>query len=108
MRLTDLIVGTIEEALALAAVSECDLVVSDLGLPDGSGLELMRTLRDRHGWRGIALSGYGTDEDLHAARAVGFIAHLVKPVDMDELRRTVRVATELDPRLKAEIPRATG
>ncbi|GEP44663.1 ATP-binding protein [Brevifollis gellanilyticus] len=86
--------GNVADALALAAEHECDLVVSDLGLPDGSGLDLMRALRERHGWRGIALSGYGTDDDVRQAREAGFAAHLLKPVDMDDLRRAIREVRE--------------
>jgi len=61
-------------------------VISDLGLPDGSGLDLMKALRDTQDMKGIALSGFGTDEDVAAAAAAGFAAHLTKPVDWDRLR----------------------
>ena len=59
-----------------------DLVVSDLGLPDGSGLDVARRGRALPGRqpRMIALSGYGTDADRRASEAAGFDAHLVKPV----------------------------
>ena len=63
-----------------------DLVISDLGLPDGSGLDLMRELSGRHGVRGIALSGYGTDRDIRASHEAGFALHLTKPVDLERLR----------------------
>ncbi len=66
-----------------------DLVISDLGLPDGSGLDLMRELSDRHGLRGIALSGYGMDEDIRRSRDAGFIAHLTKPVSLQTLQDTI-------------------
>jgi CheY-like chemotaxis protein len=59
-----------------------DLLLSDLGLPDGSGLELMRTLRARGRMLpGIALSGYGQEKDIEQSRAAGFAEHLVKPVE---------------------------
>ncbi|MES2598314.1 MAG: ATP-binding protein [Verrucomicrobiota bacterium] len=86
--------GSVAEALVLASEHDCDLVVSDLGLPDGSGLDLMRTLRERRGWRGIALSGYGTDDDVRQAREAGFAAHLLKPVEMDDLRRAIHEVRE--------------
>ncbi|MFP5286641.1 MAG: ATP-binding protein, partial [Thermoanaerobaculia bacterium] len=57
-----------------------DLVVSDLGLPDGSGIDLMRELSARYGLRGIALSGYGMDEDVRRSLEAGFTLHLTKPV----------------------------
>lgn len=78
--------GTVAEARTLAVNKRFDLLISDLGLPDGSGLELMKTLRDTQGMKGIALSGFGTDEDVAASAAAGFAAHLTKPVDWDRLR----------------------
>ncbi len=81
--------GSLAEARAAAAGDRFDLVISDLGLPDGTGLELMSDLRAAHGLRGIALSGYGTDEDLRRSQDAGFVAHLVKPVDINELRRVL-------------------
>ena len=78
--------GKIADARALAASRRFDLLISDLGLPDGSGLDLMKVLRDAQGLKGIALSGFGTDEDVAASAAAGFAAHLTKPVDWDRLR----------------------
>ena len=60
-------------------------VVSDIGLPDGTGFQLMARLRDQYGLRGIALSGYGMEHDLAQGRAAGFLAHLIKPVDIRTL-----------------------
>ncbi len=75
------------EALHLAAtVPGVNLVISDIGLPDQSGFDLMRELKTRHRLPGIALSGYGMEADLKNARAAGFAAHLVKPVSLDQLR----------------------
>jgi CheY-like chemotaxis protein len=82
--------GSVEEARAAAAREPFDLVISDLGLPDGTGVELMRHLRDAHGLRGIALSGYGTEEDLLQSGEAGFVEHLVKPIDFNDLRRALR------------------
>jgi PAS domain S-box-containing protein len=80
---------SVADARAAADNGRFDAVISDLGLPDGTGFELMKFLRDTHGLRGIALSGYGTDEDLRRSQDAGFVAHLVKPVDMVELRRAL-------------------
>ncbi len=83
--------ATVAEAREIAAADHFDVVISDLGLPDGTGLELMRDLRAIHEHlRGIALSGYGMDEDLRRSREAGFTAHLVKPIDVNELRGTLR------------------
>lgn len=85
--------GTIAEARTLAAGRRFDLVISDLGLPDGSGLELMQALRDKHDLTGIALSGFGTDADVAASLAAGFASHLTKPVEWDRLRRELERLT---------------
>jgi signal transduction histidine kinase/CheY-like chemotaxis protein len=84
--------GTSAEAGALAGERRFDLVISDIGLPDGSGLDLMRSLRETHGLSGIALSGFGMDEDLIASKAAGFVAHLTKPVDFERLRAAITQA----------------
>lgn len=76
-------------ALVAAELHPFDCVISDLGLPDGSGIVLMRKLRAAHGLRGIALTGYGMEEDLAAAREAGFIAHLVKPASIADIRRAI-------------------
>jgi PAS domain S-box-containing protein len=81
--------GTVAAALALAASRRFDLLVSDLGLPDGSGLELMKTLHATQGLTGIALSGFGSDDDVAASLAAGFAAHLTKPVDWERLRSEI-------------------
>lgn len=82
-------VMTVADAQAAAAGHEFDAVVSDLGLPDGSGTDLMAWLRDTYKLRGIALSGYGMEEDIRRSLASGFIAHLVKPISVLELRRAL-------------------
>jgi PAS domain S-box-containing protein len=81
--------GTIAEALTLARARRFDLLISDLGLPDGSGLDLIKALREAQGLKGIALSGFGTDEDVAASAAAGFAAHLTKPVDWERLRAEI-------------------
>jgi len=80
---------TVASALKAATLQSFDLVISDLGLPDGTGLELMEKLRSSHGLRGIALSGYGTETDIANSHAAGFVAHLVKPVSLAEIRRAL-------------------
>jgi signal transduction histidine kinase len=77
--------STIKEALNAAGEKHFDLVISDLGLPDGLGYELMRSLRAENQLRGIALSGYGMSEDIQLSQEAGFAEHLVKPVDLKKL-----------------------
>jgi PAS domain S-box-containing protein len=73
--------ATGEAALALASSEAFDLVISDLGLPDFSGTELMTILQERYSLRGVALSGYGMEEDIRRSKSAGFAYHLTKPVD---------------------------
>lgn len=77
--------SSIATALQLAATERFDVVLSDLGLPDGTGWELMHQLRDRHAMKGIALSGYGMEEDQRRSREAGFCDHVIKPVDPTRL-----------------------
>ena len=73
-----------------AAETPFDLLISDLGLPDGSGHDLMRELARRpNPIRAIALSGFGTEEDVQRSLAAGFAAHLTKPVPMATLRQMI-------------------
>jgi len=85
--------GNLAQARELARTRRFDLVISDVGLPDGSGLDLMRGLRETQGLTGIALSGFGTDEDVAASKAAGFAEHLIKPVDWDRLRGAIERLT---------------
>ncbi len=80
---------TLATARALAATGEFELVISDLGLPDGNGHELMMELRTDHGLLGIALSGYGMEEDIQRSHECGFYAHLTKPVDISALESAI-------------------
>jgi two-component system CheB/CheR fusion protein len=86
--------ASLAEALRLAESDAFDLLLSDLGLPDGSGLELVRQLREagkvRHA---IALSGYGMEDDVRKSLEAGFEEHLVKPISPRDLEATIRRVT---------------
>ena len=86
--------GDVASARTLLRARNFDLLVSDLGLPDGSGLDLMRQLADDSvPILGIAVSGYGTEDDLCKSREAGFAEHLVKPISFPKLLATIeRVA----------------
>jgi CheY-like chemotaxis protein len=89
--------GDVATALELAAQYSFDLLLSDLGLPDGSGVDLMRTLRGRgRTLPGIALSGYGQEEDIRRSKEAGFAAHLTKPTSSDQLARAIGTVTCTD------------
>lgn len=87
--------ANVAEALAAAGDLQdrpdqaLDLVVSDIGLPDGSGFDLMRELTRRYGLRGIALSGYGMEEDLRRSKEAGFERHLTKPINLESLQAVI-------------------
>ena len=81
---------TMGAALAAATKDNFDLVITDIGLPDGDGWELMRQLREHGPVRAVAMSGYGWKEDLEKSRAAGFHAHLLKPLRITELENVLR------------------
>jgi PAS domain S-box-containing protein len=86
--------NTIAAALAEVEAGGFDLIVSDIGLPDGSGLELMRRVVALWGpVPAIALTGYGMDEDIQRSREAGFRAHLTKPIDFMKLEAMIRRVT---------------
>jgi hypothetical protein len=80
------VAGTACDALACAAEEPFDLVVSDVGLPDASGYDLMRQLRDRFALKGIALTG---TRETDQVRAAGFVAYLSKPIALRALEQTL-------------------
>lgn len=78
------------QAEALAEDGCFDLIVSDLGLPDCTGHELLQTLRGRGSRvKAIALSGYGREEDIDKSLSAGFTAHVTKPVDVAKLQAVI-------------------
>jgi CheY-like chemotaxis protein len=72
-------------ALELAAKEKFDVVITDIGLPDMSGVELMNELRATYGLEGIATTGYGEEDELQR-NGGDFLHHLTKPIKMEELR----------------------
>ncbi len=83
-----LVATSVGEARSLAARHPIDVLISDIGLPDGTGYDLMAELRrSRPGMRGIAASGYGMDEDIARSRAAGFTEHCTKPLDVERLEQ---------------------
>jgi signal transduction histidine kinase/ActR/RegA family two-component response regulator len=92
------VAGSVSEGMTLADAAvqgrrrddRIDLVLSDIGLPDGSGLDLMSELSRRYGLRGIALTGYGMEDDVARSREAGFARHLTKPVNLEQLETAIR------------------
>ena len=77
------------EAVSVGQKRKFDLVISDIGLPDGNGYELMHVLQALSPIKGIALSGYGMKADVDRSEAAGFSAHLTKPCDLSVLSVTI-------------------
>ncbi len=87
---------SVRTALDLASREHFDLLISDLGLPDGSGHDLMRALRRRSpdSIRAICVSGYGMEDDIRKSREAGFNQHLTKPISLDRLEAVIAKVTE--------------
>lgn len=81
--------STLTQARQELAEKTFDLLLSDIGLPDGSGLEVIAALREKSDIPAIAMSGYGMEADIARAHAAGFTEHIVKPVTADLLRKTL-------------------
>ena len=90
---------SVESALDAARDYELDVLVSDIGLPDGTGIDLIHRLTKMKGgqcFRAIALSGFGMHEDLERSKSAGFSEHLTKPVDFAVLERALnRIGQEI-------------
>ena len=84
---------SVASALQLAAAAPFDILISDIGLPDATGYELMEQIRDRYGIKGIALSGYGMDDDMRKSRDAGFVEHIVKPINLGQLQAIIQRVT---------------
>jgi len=74
-----------QSALDLGAKEQFDVLISDLALPDGSGIDLMQKLYSKRPVLGIALTGFGMEDDIRKSYAAGFKHHLVKPIDLNKL-----------------------
>jgi PAS domain S-box-containing protein len=75
-----------QRALEIIRSQVFDIVLSDIGLPDGSGYDVISQAKRKQRVKGVALTGFGTDEDIRRGREAGFDFHLTKPVDVHELR----------------------
>ena len=77
--------GTKEEALKKISLRDNDVLISDIGLSDGTGWDLIREIGDSRPQFAIAMSGYGTAADLERSTEAGFRHHLIKPVSLEKL-----------------------
>jgi len=86
-------VDRLSAALAAAEQTHFDLLISDIELPDGTGLELLHGLGGGRTMPGIAISGFGSEEDLQQSAGAGFAEHLTKPIDLNRLESAIRRVT---------------
>ena len=78
------------EALSMLTTQRFDVVISDIGLPDGTGHDLMKQIKERYRIPGVALTGYGMEDDLRRSSEMGFAEHVVKPVNIAHLQSVIR------------------
>lgn len=97
-----------DQALKKASEEDFDLVISDIGLPDRSGYELMQELRATKDLRGIALSGFGMENDIARARDAGFSEHLTKPINFERLESAIKKILEPEAASAPAAPSANG
>src|SRR5438552_3564922 len=74
-----------QSAVNLSAKEQFDVLISDLALPDGNGIDLMQKLALKQPLLGIALTGFGMEDDIRKSYDAGFKHHLVKPIDLNKL-----------------------
>jgi DNA-binding response OmpR family regulator len=84
--------SSLAEARECAQQGNIGFLISDLGLPDGNGCDLMAELQARHGIKGAAISGFGMEGDVERSRKAGFAMHLTKPIRMTDLDQVLALA----------------
>ena len=89
------VVATACIAEALAQKRNFHVLISDIGLPDGNGCDLMIEMRKRGSIQGIALTGFGMEQDVARSREAGFLVHLTKPVKIQALEKALNAAVKL-------------
>jgi CheY-like chemotaxis protein len=91
--------GTAAEALALCEESKFDLLITDIGLPDYDGWELLKRVREKCKVKAIALTGFGMASDVRHSREAGFDAHLTKPADLSSVVGAIEKVMKDEPHL---------
>jgi signal transduction histidine kinase len=88
------VASSLAEARDALRHEDFDVMISDIGLPDGTGHELMPELQGRNNLVGIALTGFGMEDDVNRSHAAGFVAHLTKPVSSQDLDQALVTASQ--------------
>ena len=84
----------VRSAMEAAVRNQFDLLISDIALPDGTGMDLMMQLHAMCGIPGIAISGFGNNGDIERSLQAGFSDHLVKPIKLEKLEAAIARATQ--------------
>src|SRR6266568_2762779 len=87
----------VRSAMEAAVRNRFDLLISDIALPDGSGMELMMQLHAISRIPGIAISGFGNNGDIEKSLQAGFSEHLIKPVKLEKLEAAMERAIGAKP-----------
>lgn len=76
----------VHRALEIIGSGEIDVLLCDIGLPDGSGYDVITQAKRKRPIHAVALTGFGTEDDIRRSKEAGFDLHLVKPIDLHELQ----------------------
>jgi two-component system CheB/CheR fusion protein len=88
--------NSVAGALQYADAEKFDILISDIGLPDATGYDLMEQIRARYGIKGIAMSGYGMESDIQRGKAAGFSDHITKPINVAQLQAVIHRVVSSD------------
>jgi PAS domain S-box-containing protein len=94
--MTVVVARSVGAAIEIAKTYPCDFVISDISLPDGTGMDVLKKINEVRPTRGIAVSGYGMPEDIQRSLDAGFSVHLVKPINFSELNKALEHLTEVE------------
>lgn len=95
---TIFVAGTVSSGLQTMRSQEIDVLISDIGLPDGNGWEMVESASKALPSYAIAMSGFGSLKDQEKSARLGFRHHLIKPFQLDELKLMLREAEDARPR----------
>ena len=84
--------NNVQSAVDLSSRDEFDVLISDLGLPDGTGIDVIQRSRFSGPVFAIALTGFGMEDDVRKSHEAGFKHHLVKPIDLNKLDLLIQEA----------------
>jgi CheY-like chemotaxis protein len=87
-------VESVAAALSFAKKFTFDLLIADIGLPDGDGRDLLGKLREHHDFHAVAITGSTDAAESELSYKAGFTQHLEKPVDLDALTEILGMAAE--------------